>query len=197
LARGYAHLAGHQFAEARQDFLKVIELAPKNFDAYHQLARIEHHQGDSSSSIEYFRKAMELNPDDYESPLIAIGSYQQAGDEGSMRHYARIGIERARQHLEDYPDNPRPYYLGTSAFLILGEPEEARKWAEAALAMAPDDSTTRYNLACYYALIGETDTSLDLLESSIHSRSWIEGDHELDSLRDHPRYKAYIDSLPE
>ncbi len=113
-----------------------------------------------------------------------------------MSHYARIGIERAIQHLEDYPDNPRPYYLGTTAFLILGEPEEAQKWADAALAMAPDDPTTRYNLACYYALIGETGTSLDFLETSIHSRSWIEGDHELASLRDHPRYKALIDSLP-
>ena len=197
LARGHAHLACQQFAEARQDFLNVVELVPRDFDAYHQLARLEHHQGNTSLSIEYFRKAMELNPDDYESPLMAIGSYQQAGDEDSMHHYARIGIERAKQHLEDYPDNPRPYYLGTTAFLILGEPEEAQKWADAALAMAPDDSTTRYNLACFYALIGKTDASLDLLESSMQSRSWIEGDHELDSLRDHPRYKALIDSLPE
>jgi adenylate cyclase len=52
-------------------------------------------------------------------------------------------------------------------------------------------------MACYYALIGETDTSLDLLEKSILSRSWIDTDPELESLRDHPRYKALIKSLPE
>lgn len=197
LARGYAHLACHQFAEARKDFLQVIKLAPEEFDAYYHMARLEQHSGNTGLSIEYFSKAMELNPDDYESPLIAIGSYQQAGDKESMRHYARVGIERARQHQEDYPENPRPYYLGTTAFLILGNPEEARQWAEAAISIAPDDPITRYNVACYFALIGETDKSLDLLEGSIQSRSWIETDPELESLRDHPRYKMLIDSLPQ
>lgn len=197
LARGYAHLATHQFSEARQDYLKVIELAPDKFEAYHHLARLEQHRGNISASIEYFRKAMELNPDDYESPLLAIASYQQAGDEEGMRHYARIGIERARQHLEDYPENPRPYYLGSTAFLILNKPDEAQKWAEAALSMAPDDITTRYNVACFYSAAGKIEASLDLLETSILSRSWIETDPELEPLREHPRYKALIDSLPE
>lgn len=75
--------------------------------------------------------------------------------------------------------------------------EEARKWAEAALDIASDHPTTRYKMACYYALIGETNTSLDLLEKSILSRSWIDTDPELESLRDHPRYKALIKLLPE
>lgn len=197
LALGYAHLACHRFSEARQDYLKVIELAPDNYEAYYHLARLEQHRGNIDISIRYFRKAMDLNPDDYESPLLAIGSYQQAGDEEGMRHYARLGIERARQHLEDYPDNPRPYYLGTTAFLVLDKPDEAQQWAEAALSMAPDDATTRYNLACYYALLGEIETSLDLLETSILSRSWIETDPELEALRNHPRYQKLINSLPQ
>jgi len=197
LALGYAHLASHRFSEARQDYLKVIELAPDNYEAYYHLARLEQHRGNIDVSIEYFRKAMDLNSDDYESPLLAVGSYQQAGDEKGMRHYARLGIERAMQHMEDYPDNPRPYYLGTTAFLVLDKTEEAQQWADAALAMAPDDTTTRYNLACYYALIGEIETSLDLLETSILSRSWIETDPELEALRSHPRYQKLINSLPQ
>lgn len=197
LARGFANLASDRFNEARQDFLRVIKLAPRQFDAYHHLARLEQQRGNISLSIEHFRKAMELNPDDYESPLLAIASYQSAGDEDGMRHYARLGIERARQHLEDYPENPRPYYLGSTAFLILDKPDEAQQWAEAALAMSPDDITTRYNVACFYALVGKAEASLDLLETSILSRSWIENDPELASLHEHPRFKAFIDSLPE
>lgn len=112
-----------------------------------------------------------------------------------MQRHARIGIERAKLHLKNYPDNPRPYYLATAAFLILNQADEARKWAETALSIAPDDPSTRYNVACYFALIGETERSLDLLETSILSRSWIENDPELDSLRDHPRYKSLIARL--
>lgn len=197
LARAYAHLACHKFPEARQDFQKVIELSPKNFAAHHHLGRLEQHSGNPAESIRFFRKAMELNPEDYESPLLAIGSYKLIGDEENMRRYAQLGIDRARQHIADYPNNPRPYYLGTSAFLILDRAEEAKEWAEAALDISPDDSTTLYNLACYYALTGESERSLDLLENSIQSRSWIETDPELESLRDHPRYKALIATLPQ
>ena len=84
-----------------------------------------------------------------------------------------------------------------TAFLILNKPDEAQKWAEAALSMAPDDITTRYNVACFYSAAGKIEASLDLLETSILSRSWIETDPELEPLREHPRYKALIDSLPE
>ena len=52
-------------------------------------------------------------------------------------------------------------------------------------------------LANNFVYFGETEKSLDLLENSISSRSWIENDSELDSLRDHPRYKAIVESMPE
>jgi adenylate cyclase len=195
LARGYAHLANNRFAEARDAFLKVIQLAPQKFEAVYQLGRLAQNQGDTDSAIAYFTRAIDLNPDDYESPLLVIGSYQKAGDEANLRRYAQIGIERARRHLEDYPDNPRPWYLGAAAFLVLEQPDEARRWAAAALAIAPEDRSTRYNVACFFALTGETEKALDLLEDSIVARSWIENDPELESLRNHPRYRALIEAL--
>jgi adenylate cyclase len=135
--------------------------------------------------------------DDWDSPLLALQGYQTEGDtEGALR-VSRLGIERAEKYIKDYPDNPRAYYLGTTALVALGQTARAREWAETALALSPDDSSTRYNVACFYATIGETEKALDLLENSISSRSWIENDSELDSLRDHPRYKAMVESMPE
>jgi adenylate cyclase len=58
------------------------------------------------------------------------------------------------------------------------------------------DPATRYNLACFYSLVGDVDKALDLLEDSVKSRSWIEHDHDLDNLRDHPRFQLFLESLP-
>ncbi|HMB59171.1 MAG TPA: tetratricopeptide repeat protein, partial [Xanthomonadales bacterium] len=77
----------------------------------------------------------------------------------------------------------------------LGQLDLAKQWAEQALKLSPDDPPTRYNMACFYARMGETEKALDLLEGSIRSRSWIENDPDMDSLRDSPRYKAIIQSL--
>jgi adenylate cyclase len=74
--------------------------------------------------------------------------------------------------------------------------ERALEWAENAYRLAPDDPATRYNLACFYSLVGDVDKALDLLEDSVKSRSWIEHAHDLDNLRDHPRFKLFLESLP-
>ena len=65
------------------------------------------------------------------------------------------------------------------------------------LELAPDDPPTRYNLACFYAQLGNVDKALDLFENSVTSRSWIENDHDFDNIREHPRFQKFLASLPE
>jgi adenylate cyclase len=101
----------------------------------------------------------------------------------------------AERHLEDYPDNARAYFLATSALWNLGRKEEACAWIERAIAIDPDDPSTRYNIACFYAQIGELDKALEYLEHSITSRSWAESDPELEPLRSDPRFQALMERL--
>lgn len=195
LARGFAQMACHCYADAEKAFKKALELDPTQVRAWHWLARTAHHQGHKQMELEYFAKATELDPEDWESPVLALATYVRLGDLDSARHSATIAIARIEQHLEDYPDNPRAYYLGLGALAVLNESEKARQWAKRALELGKDDAATHYNLACFYSGIGEIDLALDLLENSIQSRSWIENDADLDPLRDHPRYKAFIETL--
>ena len=63
---------------------------------------------------------------------------------------------------------------------------------ERALALAPDDHVTQYNVACVYALLGEVERALDLLErtmpgASAHRWAWMARDADFDPLRGHPR----------
>ncbi|MCJ7557452.1 MAG: hypothetical protein MUP90_11165 [Gammaproteobacteria bacterium] len=196
LARGFGHLAGQRYVEAEKYFLRAIEIDPKLARAYHYVARAALHQGQIERTLKYFLFATELDPDDFESPLLAIASHERLEDFDGAKRTARIGIERVERHLEDYPDNPRAYYLGLAALAALGQHEKAQRWAARALELAADRPTL-YNLACFYAGEGQVEKALDCLENSIHSRSWIENDPDLDLLRDHPRYKALIAGLPD
>jgi adenylate cyclase len=196
LARGFGHLAGQRYAEAEREFLKAIEINPRLVRAYHYLARASLHQGQIEKTVRYFTQATDLDPDDWESPMLAIASHEKLGDQEGAQRAARIGIKRIERHMEDYPDNPRAYYLGLAGLTVLGQKEKARQWAARALELA-EDRPTRYNLACFWAGEGEIETALDCLENSIQSRSWIENDPDLDELRDHPRYRALMASLPD
>jgi len=65
--------------------------------------------------------------------------------------------------------------------------------------MDSEDNTLDYNLACLFALIGDQDNALDCLEQSVIGgmthKSWIENDSDLESLRGHPRFIAFIEAM--
>ena len=81
----------------------------------------------------------------------------------------------------------------------LGRRREALEWGERALALEPDEPSVLYNVACVLALAGETDRPMELLERAVlpgmANRIWLEHDSDLDSLRDLPRFKAFVATL--
>ena len=81
----------------------------------------------------------------------------------------------------------------------MGRGREASEWAERALALEPDEPSVLYNVACAYALGGEHERAMDLLERAVlpgmANRIWVEHDSDLDSLRELPRFKAFMATL--
>jgi adenylate cyclase len=66
------------------------------------------------------------------------------------------------------------------------------------MAIDPDDIHAQYNAACVYALLGETDRAIDILESYLAHASgerkrWFIHDSDLDPIRDHPRYQKLLE----
>src|SRR4029453_2678965 len=114
--------------------------------------------------------------------------------------YALMGLKRAEDALRKFPESSRPAQLGACQLASLGEAEKAQQWMERALAIDPDDANIKYNAACMWAQLGETERALDLLEKwasfvGRQSKDWMLQDPDLDSLRDHPRYRKILDLI--
>ena len=193
--RGLALVAADRFEEATASFEQAIRIDPGLAKTYSYYGRALFHQGLKERAAEMFGKAAEADPEHYEYPALASQIWLECGDTERGMAAARRVVANAERHLQDYPDNPRPLYLGAAALMNLGEKDKAYEWAERALELAPTDGPTRYNLACVYALAGDKDKALECLENSITSRSWMENDPELASLRGDPRFQAILDGL--
>jgi hypothetical protein len=66
--------------------------------------------------------------------------------------------------------------------------------------ISPEEPVTVYNVACMHARLGHTDKALVHLERAVKLGfpdvlKQIEGDQDLESLRQHSRYKALIAEL--
>jgi adenylate cyclase len=124
--------------------------------------------------------------------LISAPIYRSFGDENRARELDRRGLELAERHLEINPDSARPYDLGSTALMGMGQMDKALDWVRRAIAIDPTDQATLYNVACFYAQAGRTDEALDCLEKAALANSWLKNDTELDPLREHPRFQALL-----
>ena len=89
---------------------------------------------------------------------------------------------------------------GANGLAVLGQAERAKEWVARALLIDPDNLSMRYNFACALAAhLKDTDAAFDMLETVLEMASLgllhhVKVDPDLDTLRDHPRYKAMMEA---
>jgi adenylate cyclase len=82
---------------------------------------------------------------------------------------------------------------------IIGRREHALDLAARALRARPDEFGTAYNLACAYAVLGERDKAIEMLERAAAqgggNLGWIRQDPDFDSLREDPRFQRLVEVM--
>jgi adenylate cyclase len=199
-SRGLALSLRERYAEAMAEFDQAIALDPNSFEAHYFYARACFTQGQLDEAARHFQRAAEVNPDDYQALLVLTGVHRSLGREQEMKTVAREGVARAERELTLHPENPRPAYLGALGLAALGELDRAKEWAGRALAIDPDDGLAKYNVACFYSLVGEHERAIDLLvellPGATHERErWVKHDSDLDPIRSHPRFPKVLELL--
>jgi serine/threonine protein kinase/Flp pilus assembly protein TadD len=196
VARGLAVSLQKHYDEAQQEYEKALRLDPTLFEAHYFYARACQAQGKLLEAAQLFEKACRLRPDDYQSATHLGSIYAGLGRSADAEAACQRGLKTIEKHLELHPDDARALYLGAIVCCRLGEPARGLEWAGRALLLDPEETLTFYNVACVYALQGQTEQALDCLENALKHgfahKGWIEHDSDLDSLRGHPRYQALL-----
>ena len=75
-----------------------------------------------------------------------------------------------------------------------------RNGRDALWPMDPDDRLAKYNVACFYSLVGEHERAIDLLVQLLsgathETKRWVKHDSDLDPIRSHPRFAKVLELL--
>ena len=193
---------GHK-DEAEAVFQTALALDPDSFDVNFLFARFCLRSGEPEKSVPFYIRALELQPDDYQSPAMLEFILRGLGRIEESHLYGEMGIKRAMEALRQYPESSRPAQLIAASLAGMGRAEEARVWLDRAIALDPGDSQTLYNAACTYAQLGDIEEAFEALEqwlprAGIEKRMWLVNDCDFDPLRDDPRFqKVLADATPE
>src|SRR3546814_20453214 len=97
------------------------------------------------------------------------------------------------------PDDSWALVVGAVNLAELGDREQAIAWAERAIDASDDEPVICYNSARTFAVLGESNRALDLLERAVAlgwgDREWLQNDSDLASLHGHPRLRDVLGSI--
>jgi tetratricopeptide (TPR) repeat protein len=196
---GQALAIQRRFSEAASAFERAIKEDPTLYEAYYLYGRVMVESGELEKAVKLFENAQRVRPDDYESRTLRGQALTELGRYNEARRANEEAVESIEQHLQLNPDEPRPYSLGASVLIRLGEKERSKEWTHQAMTLAPNDPLVLYNAACNWALLGERDHALDGLERAIDAgvavADWIKHDPDFESLRTHPRFQAILKQI--
>ena len=198
-SRGLALSLQERYEESELAFQAAIEYDPKLFEAHYFFARSYWQQGNLEEAVRHFEQAMEVRPEDYQTPSLLTSVHEKLGNTERAMELHRRTVELTERHLELYPNDARALYLGSGGLIATGETERGLEWAARAVDADPDDPAILYNVACTYSMAGRLDEAVDSLERSVAagfaSRDWIINDGDFEPIREHPRYRALINSM--
>jgi len=155
--------------------------------------------GKTEKAAHLFQQASEINPGDYQSPSFLAQAYEAMGRHEAAAKAVAHSMEIVEHHLMMNPDDNRALSLGAANLAELGDRERALEWTARVLELDGDAAAVQYNAACTYAVLGEPERALDLLERAVDhgwgDRGWLEHDGDLATLHGLPRFHALLQRM--
>jgi adenylate cyclase len=195
-SRGTALLFNGMHVEAEKHFETAILLNPNLYEPYYFFGRACMSSGNSEKAARLFLQASETNPTDYLSPGLLGQAYLAMGRRESGEQALRKSMANLERHLKMNPDDSWALGVGAVNLAELGDREPAIAWAERAIEASDEEPIIFYNSACTFAVLGEANRALDLLERAVAlgwgDREWIQNDSDLASLHGNPRFRDVL-----
>lgn len=193
LAEGWVSFAEGRYSECVDKLRAALSRTPDLDGGYYLLGRALFAAGRYQEVVDIMEDALVYAGENYNTIIPIHNSLGALGKKDASFNFGHRAIAIFEEHLKKAPEDARARVLLASYYSDHGRGEEAKREADMAMVLRPDDSMILYNSACVYCALGKVDDALIAIkkawESGYRDANWTRQDPDLQILHGHPDFE--------
>lgn len=194
LAQAWIDLAEGRKETGIEKARAAIHRDPDVDGGYYLLGRALFVSGRFKEIVDMMEEALAHAGENYNISVVINNALGALGKKDALANFLHRQIAVFEAHIRKVPEDARARVLLAACFAQIGRFEEAKREADLAIALRPDDTMVLYNVACALCLANKPEDALIALrrskETGNRSAAWVRNDPDLAMLHGHPEFEA-------
>ena len=193
LAEAWVSFAEGRYDECAEKVRAAISRNPDVDGGYYLLGRALFSAGRYQEVVDIMEEAIAHAGENYNTTIPIHNSLGALGKTEALRNYEFREIAIYEEHLKKVPEDARVRVLLGLDYAIQGRFDEAKREADMAMALRPDDSMILYNTACLFCQMNNAPDALNAIrkawESGYRDAVWTRQDPDLELLHGNEEFE--------
>jgi len=193
LAEAWVIFAEGRHAEAIDKLRMALGRTPDLDGGYYLLGRALFEAGRYQEVVDMMEEALAHSGENYNTVIPIHNALGALGKKDALQNYLHREIAVYEAHLKKVPEDARARVLLAGTYAQQGRFEEAKREADMAMVLRPDDSMVLYNTACTFCAMNNIDDALNALrkawEVGYRDPAWTRQDPDLAILHGNPEFE--------
>ena len=193
LAEAWVHYAEARYEMAVDTIRLALEKDPDLDGGYYLLGRALFESGRYQEVVDMMDEALAHAGENYNTAMPIHNALGALGKKDALKNYVHRELAVYEEALKKTPEDARVRVLLASKYALLGRFDDAKREADMAMALRPDDAMILYNSACAYCAMDNPKDAMAALkkawESGNHNATWTRQDPDLAILHGDPEFE--------
>ena len=192
-AEAWVLFADGRYGEAVDKIRVALSRNPDVDGGYYVLGRALFAAGRYQEVVDMLEEALAHAGENYNTTIPIHNALGALGKKDALKNYIHREIAVYEAHLKKVPEDARARVLLAGDYAIQGRFEEAKREADMAMVMRPDDTMILYNTACAFCAMNNAPDALIAIkkawEAGFRDATWTRQDPDLALLHGDPEFE--------
>ncbi len=186
LAEAWVDFAKGRYDEAVAKVRTVLERDPGLDGGYYLLGRALFEAGRYQEIVDIMEQALAHAGENYNTTIPIKNALGALGKTDALNNFTHRLIAIYEEHLKTVPEDARARVLLANSYAAQGRFDEAKREADMAMVLRPDDTMILYNLACVFCTMNNAKDAMGALkkawDAGYRNATWTRNDPDLSIL---------------